>query len=149
MIRMAARMPLMDQTSICFSDNDPSKLALQQGFGKDSRAQHLLALLGSCVDARNHAPWWERATKQANISDAVSRADISLARELGWTELTFDGQASHSDLDQDTKSIDKTTGIGSTRKQFCAGHHGGRRPTWQTEHLLSRRGTETQKVSVT
>ena len=49
-------MPMMEEMSICFIDNEPGKFALQRGFGKDTKVNRLLGLLWSFVHECDHKP---------------------------------------------------------------------------------------------
>ena len=71
------------------------------------------SFIGGC----KHSPHWRRVTSAANISDPVSREDVSMAlQEVGIDHLEL------------TESHGAGLRYGSC---FWAGDYGGRRPAWE------------------
>ena len=87
-------------TSLCFShlladrplhfvDNEAAKFALIKGYGSDLSINSLLTLFWSHQSMNGSDPWFERVSSKANISDAVSRDDMSEATQAGWKHLNI------------------------------------------------------------
>ena len=144
---LVAGMPHMERMSLCFIDNEPGKFALLKGFGKDTRVNRLLALLWHFVEHSNHEPHWERVTSQANISDAISRGDVSRARELGWKEIEFDWSELYNTLTKATQSMETAMSLGAALAKSAAGHHGDKQAGGRhgERRLQSCRGDQSQK----
>ncbi|CAK9026226.1 unnamed protein product, partial [Durusdinium trenchii] len=111
---LVAGKPYMENKSLCFIDNEPGKFALQKGYGRDTKVNRLLAFLWQFVESSNHEPHWERVTSQANISDAISRGDLSQATALGWKRIEFDWCALYHTLDLATSSMEKAMHLGAS-----------------------------------
>ena len=106
-------MDMMGPLSLCFIDNEPGKFALQKGFGRDVKVNRLLGLIWRFVDGCNHHPQWERVTSEANISDAVSRGDFSMAHRLQWSLVQYDWHSLYQQLLRATTSMDEAMKIGA------------------------------------
>eukprot|EP00913_Durusdinium_trenchii_P034582 g32352.t1 len=123
----------MERMSLCFIDNEPGKFALQKGYGRDTRVNRLLAMLWQFVETSNHIPHWERVTSQANISDAISRGDFSMAETMNWRALSFDWNGLYDTLTRATASMEAAMTLGKAlaAEQLGPGTTGLERPTWR------------------
>lgn len=68
-----------------FVDNQASLQALKKGYGRDASVNGLLCLFWSLVTRLGIEVSFEWVPSHLNISDPVSRRDISIADEQGWT----------------------------------------------------------------
>eukprot|EP00438_Fugacium_kawagutii_P022680 Skav224904 [mRNA] locus=scaffold1112:436912:441234:- [translate_table: standard] len=88
----------------CWCDNQAGKAALQKGYGKDKKINHLLSMFWSYATMANLDPHWRRVCSQANISDPISRQDITIAIEKGWVHVECDWEAIYMLLLEGNKS---------------------------------------------
>ena len=79
-----SRLPAM---WIAFIDNTAGQAALLKGYGKDPAVNGVLAAFWATAARHDWRPAFERVVSKANISDAVSRRDLTRARRDGWTRL--------------------------------------------------------------
>ncbi len=79
--------PIIEQYVILFVDNQSALSALQKGYGKDVHINNLVSVFWSIVNQLNlfiHFSW---VPSEHNVSDKVSRHDISEAQSQGWSEV--------------------------------------------------------------
>ncbi len=74
-----------------FVDNEAAKYALVKGYGSDPSTNGMIAAFWGYTAAHHRDPWFERVSSKANISDSVSRGDLTEARKNEWAELHLDG----------------------------------------------------------
>ena len=72
---------------IAFIDNVAGQFGLMKGYGKDPAVNGILSAFWSTAARHDWQPHFERVTSAANISDAVSRADLTRAHRDGWTRV--------------------------------------------------------------
>ena len=72
---------------IAFIDNVAGQCALSKGYGRDSAVNGILTTFWALAARRGWRPHFERVTSKANTADAVSRADVTRAREEGWQRV--------------------------------------------------------------
>ena len=68
-------------------DNTAGEAALKKGYGKDAFVNGMLAAFWGTAARRGWRPQFARVESKANVADAVSRGDLSRARNEGWTRL--------------------------------------------------------------
>ena len=81
---------LLGDKPIQFVDNEAAKFALTKGYGADPNINSLLSLFWSHQASTGQDPWFERVSSAANISDSVSRDDMSEANAAGWLYIDLD-----------------------------------------------------------
>ena len=136
LLRLIVGMPMMEEMSICFIDNEPGKFALQRGFGKDTKVNRLLGLLWSFLNKCDHQPYWERVTSQANIADAVSRGDMSMAERLGWKRMETSWDDLYHIFVDATDSMEQAMSLGAALATSF-----GRVPRGQAANMAEERLT--------
>ena len=72
---------------ISFVDNEAGRFALEKGYGRDQSINGVLAAYWSLAARMNWYPHFERVPSKANVSDGISRADLSRAIAEGWTRI--------------------------------------------------------------
>ena len=72
---------------LAFIDNQAGEAALRQGYGKDDAVNGVLTAFWSLAVRLSWDPDFNRVESKANISDAVSRADLVFAKAQGWTRV--------------------------------------------------------------
>ena len=82
----------VDPYLIAFVDNTASLAALNKGYGRDISVNRMLAFLWCLIARSGLYPHFTWVQSSHNISDSVSRHDLSAARAQGWTilEVEFD-----------------------------------------------------------
>ena len=63
-----------------FCDNEAALHALIKGYGKDSGINAMISMFWAAAAQHSRDPWLERVSSKANISDGVSRSDMTLAQ---------------------------------------------------------------------
>ena len=69
---------------IAFVDNTASLAALNRGYGRDACINHMLAFLWCLIARCGLHPHFTWVQSSHNVSDAVSRHDLSAAKLHGW-----------------------------------------------------------------
>ena len=75
---------------LSFTYNAAAQLALSKGFSSDDAVNMLSSIFWASAAEKRSAPWFERVSSKANISDGVSRGDFREAGQLGARQLEFD-----------------------------------------------------------
>jgi len=88
----------LDMAYLAFVDNEAAKHALLRGYGSDMHINCLLGMYWAFQAAEQKAPWLERVTSKANLSDAISRNDFSDNQANGWLHLQLDLTATYTTL---------------------------------------------------
>ena len=91
----------------CWIDNEPGRTALTKGCGRDRKVNRLLAALWSFLTAENTDPHWRRVCSAANIDDGISRGDLQIASQNGWTEVQADWKELYRVLAKCTTSLNQ------------------------------------------
>ena len=81
--------PLIKGAFWSFVDNTAAQHALSRGYSKHDGTNTIVAAYWAAAARTTAAPWFERVTSKANISDAISRGDFTLAEASGWRRLHF------------------------------------------------------------
>jgi hypothetical protein len=81
---------LLADRPVHFVDNEAAKFALVKGYSSDLSINALLTVFWAHQTQQGHDPWFERVSTKANISDAVSRADMTEATAKGWQHVDLD-----------------------------------------------------------
>lgn len=82
--------PHARQLIISYIDNQPGMSALMRGFGRDTPVNHLLAFTWTFTARHQWFPQQEWVPSAQNISDPVSRNDLTMAEQLGWHRVDLD-----------------------------------------------------------
>ena len=69
---------------LAYIDNVAGQFALLKGYGRDASVNGVLAAFWASAARFAWFPQFRRVPSKANVSDAVSRDDLSKAQELGW-----------------------------------------------------------------
>ena len=72
---------------IAFVDNTASLAAINKGYGRDTCVNRMLAFLWCLLARGGMHPHFTWVQSSHNVSDAVSRHDLSQAKAQGWTIL--------------------------------------------------------------
>ena len=83
-------MPLANRLPndwLTFIDNTAGEAALRKGHGKDAFVNGMLAAFWGTAARRGWRPTFARVESKANVSDAVSRGDLSRAIKEQWTRM--------------------------------------------------------------
>ena len=88
----------LDDAYFAFVDNEAAKHALLRGYGSDERINCLLGMYWAFQATQQKAPWLERVTSSANLSDAISRNDFSANQANGWLHIELDLTATYATL---------------------------------------------------
>ena len=72
-----------------FVDNAAAQWALSKGYSSCPEGNVLTTLFWAVAVRYTCDPWFERVPSKANCSDAISRGDLSFAKEHGWAECTI------------------------------------------------------------
>ena len=75
---------------VAFVDNTASLIALSKGYGRDESINRLVSFLWCLISRRSLHPHFTWVQSSHNISDKVSRHDLSDVYQQGWTLLTPD-----------------------------------------------------------
>ena len=105
MIALIVTKHLWKHSIWCWIDNEPGKMALKKGCGRDRKVNRLLAALWSFVTKENMDPHWRRVCSSANISDGISRGDLALAHQMGWHRMECDWSQIYEELFRCTSSL--------------------------------------------
>jgi hypothetical protein len=73
-----------------FCDNEAAKHALLKGYGKDISINNMLGMFWTGTARSGQQPWIERVSSKANLSDGVSRNDLSVSDDAGWFHIQLD-----------------------------------------------------------
>ena len=84
---LAAFASFLPQGWLAFIDNQAGEAALKKGYGKDDAVNGVLTAFWALAVRRMWDPDVNGVESKANISDAVSRADLQFAREQRWTRV--------------------------------------------------------------
>jgi len=71
---------------VSFCDNAAATAALAKGYGSDKAVNAITATFWAMAVLSKKTPHFERVPSKANISDGVSRGDMSLPDEFGWAQ---------------------------------------------------------------
>ena len=82
--------PLLRGPFWAFIDNEAAKHALTKGYSGNAAANTLVSAYWVAAATTAAAPWMERVSSKANLSDQVSRGDFAQAVRLGWRRVRFD-----------------------------------------------------------
>ena len=74
---------------VSFCDNSAATSALRKGYGSDPSVNILISLFAAVTAITAKWPYMEFVASEANISDGVSRQDMSLPRKLGWNDRSL------------------------------------------------------------
>ena len=83
-LSLAQRLPT---TWLAFIDNTAGEAALRKGCGKDAFVNGVLAARWGTAARRGWRPRFTRVESKANVADAISRGDLTRARQENWTRL--------------------------------------------------------------
>jgi hypothetical protein len=73
-----------------FVDNVGARFSLTRGYSRDPDANSIISLFWLTVLGLGAAPWFEHVPSDAQLADAVSRADYTEADRQGWLEIQAD-----------------------------------------------------------
>ena len=105
MIALISTRHLWEHSIWCWIDNEPGKTALKKGCGRDRKVNRLLAALWSFITKEKMDPHWRRVCSSANISDGISRGDLTMAHQMGWRRIECDWQKIYDELSRCTSSL--------------------------------------------
>ena len=91
---------------LAFIDNVAGQWALTKGYGKDPAVNGVLAAFWSTAALADWLPDFRRVPSKANVADAVSRGDLSVARRLGWTRVHTQVPAILATLERAARDLD-------------------------------------------
>ena len=74
---------------LSFIDNTAAQFALSKGYLLDDAVNTLSSIFLASAAEWGSAPWFERVSSQANISDGVSWSDFREAGQLGARQVEF------------------------------------------------------------
>jgi hypothetical protein len=80
----------MTHAYLSFCDNDAARHAIVKGYGKDEGVNALISTFWCAACQAQTNPWIERVNSKTNISDGISRRDLSLIRKHGWLLIKID-----------------------------------------------------------
>jgi len=89
-IPVVIRPDLIQREYIAYIDNEAAKHALVKGYGSVKEVNNLVSAFWRFCEHRTLMPWFERVSTQANVSDAISRDDLSDGFSRGWTLFDVD-----------------------------------------------------------
>ena len=95
-----------------------------------------MGLLWSFLNKCDHQPYWERVTSQANIADAVSRGDMSMAERLGWKRMETSWDDLYHIFVDATDSMEQAMSLGAALATSF-----GRVPRGQAANMAEERLT--------
>lgn len=107
MVATVSTRRLLGNRCWCFCDNVAGQFALTKGFGRDRRVNRLLACYTKWLTNAGLHPFWRRVSSKANISDPISRRDLTLAIKHGWKEITVEWNDLYKLLAKATSSLQK------------------------------------------
>ena len=90
----------IDPYLLAFVDNTASLAALNKGYGRDASVNRMLAFLWCLIARTGLYPHFTWVQSSHNISDAVSRHDLSAAYANGWTVLEMEFEELYNILGQ-------------------------------------------------
>ena len=99
-ITALACQPLLGTHWFAFVDNEAAKFALLKGYGSDCAINNLLSLFWGFQASVQSSPWFERVSTKANLADAISRYDFTVAKQRGWLHITLDFDYTYHILQQ-------------------------------------------------
>ena len=82
--------PLLVGPFWAFIDNEAAKHALTKGYSGNAAANTFVSAYWVAAATTAAAPWLERVSSKANLSDQVSRGDFAQAERLRWRQVRFD-----------------------------------------------------------
>ena len=82
--------PYLGTHYVSFCDNEAAKHALLKGYGKDECINNMLGLFWTNFAIEGRSPWFERVTSKANLSDEISREDMTLVKKSRWHTIDLD-----------------------------------------------------------
>ena len=83
---LAAFSSVLPMRWLAFIDNQAGEAALRKGYGKDDAVNGVLTAFWSLAVHMSWDPDFNRVESKANISDAVSRADLTFAQAQGRSD---------------------------------------------------------------
>ena len=89
---IVALEPQLHRRCLMFVDNEPAKHALMKGYGKDDGINRLLQAAWVVLEKACIEPEWQRVSSAANVSDGVSRGDLSWRPAWGGSTSTLIGR---------------------------------------------------------
>eukprot|EP00438_Fugacium_kawagutii_P014457 Skav223504 [mRNA] locus=scaffold1160:147994:152414:- [translate_table: standard] len=126
---------ILDKQVWCFCDNEPGRCAITRGFGRDLKVNRLLNCAWQFIQGASLSPSFQRVTSSANMSDSISRGDLSMAKMLGWQRLETDWDGLYKLLVQATREKTDRSQTAAALQNFAAFHDGmGHRfaETWKS-----------------
>ena len=109
----------LPETVWCWCDNTASESALRKGYGKDPKINSLLAALWNFLADIGVEPHWRRVCSSANISDGISRDDLTLAQEFNWTEVEGPMKTIYQTLFKCTKDLPTALRMGPALRSLA------------------------------
>ena len=79
---------VLPQFWVSFIDNHAGKFALQKGYGRDVCVNNLLSFFWAVVHEMGWFPHFRWVASQCNISDPISRFDVTMAERASWTPVS-------------------------------------------------------------
>ena len=159
-LTMVITQDYLPQVLWAWIDNTAGQAALSKGYGRDRKINRLLAMMWAFLTEKGIEPFWRRVPSAANISDPISRDDLALVHEQGWTLLQDDWKPIYetivkglTSMDAALKAAKKLLKMGVTLPRCddmaAVSHHYGRNsctvPT--AGGLCDQRSSESKKVA--
>ena len=106
MMALIITQDILPEVVWAWIDNTAGQAALSKGYGRDRKINRLLAMLWAFLTEKNIEPFWRRVPSAANISDPISRNDLTLIREQSWTLLDEDWSPLYEKIMKGLSSMD-------------------------------------------
>ena len=103
---LVALQDLLPEAIWCWIDNTAGESALRKGYGRDRKVNRLLTMLWTFLAKKQLDPHWRRVKSSANISDPISREDLSLAHSHHWLIADIPENKIYKTLVRGVKSMD-------------------------------------------